>query len=166
MVLNRLARAAKFAFAALLTVFVSSGKAQTTPQFPWGVELPVYQINPPPMYREWFGQMSACVGIEKPFEEVTWWLVPNAPQGFFFLDMGLFAGYFDMGKIYMLEQLYMDPVLVRHELGHYLLEPHHGHPSPPYPPPGELGLYGAIHPQRWCEYNPFGGEPFVQDDVS
>ena len=89
------------------------------------------QIKPPAIYQEWFTELVACVGTEKTFEALTFYVVPGVSWRIP-ADGSEVVGYHDHGKIYMAETYSRTSWLVKHEMTHYLLLPHAGHPAPPF----------------------------------
>jgi hypothetical protein len=109
----------------VLLIFVAQ-----VPQVPPGA----YHIYPQAQYEVFFEELQECIGIHKPFDGVEWYLVP-APE-FHLYWGGPFIGYFDLDRIYLVENMYITESLVKHELLHYLLSPiepgQDVHPAPPF----------------------------------
>lgn len=77
----------------------------------------------------------------KHFDEIEWYLVPH--KMFSLFNGGPYIGYYDNSnwwkpRIYLIQGLWKDPVLVRHEIMHYFLTGQlplgtiDVHPEPPY----------------------------------
>ena len=95
-------------------------------------------IQPPPVYAEWYQEVVECVGVERSYDALEFWVVPAAfGRGFTIYGDVEYAGYYDdrtspWKRIYLVSYGRDDPRLVKHEMTHHLLAPIFGHPEPPF----------------------------------
>jgi hypothetical protein len=92
-------------------------------------------MDPPAVYREWWGKTEACSGLSGDFDRVQWSVVPG--NGFK-CSSGTCAGHWQPDhRIYLAQDWTMNEMVVRHEMLHDLLG-RPGHPDPPFGNPCPL----------------------------
>jgi hypothetical protein len=78
------------------------------------------EFDPPDLYRSWWREVEECSTAEGDFDAMRWFEAP----GVVFLVRGqMYAGYwFDPDRIVIAEERLEDPLIVRHEMLHAILQ--------------------------------------------
>ena len=82
---------------------------------------------PPPVYAKWYALTTTCSGIQRPFESISWYVVPGVTQ--FKLSKETVSAYWTQGSnsIVIADSSVLDGSVVRHEMLHSLVRTS-GHP--------------------------------------
>lgn len=73
-------------------------------------------FEPPALYAQWWVEVSACTGTDRPFEEIEWSGVPGGPwqvHGYWAIGQ-----YVPPRSIYLADHLLADQRVVKHEMIH------------------------------------------------
>ena len=81
-----------------------------------------HEITPPDIYREWYAQTSACVGIDRGFDRIVWYAVPGARWYHSGRDVYVIGLWVKPNEIFLAQELLMDRRLVKNEMIHYLTD--------------------------------------------
>jgi hypothetical protein len=134
----------KLSVLALLALLTTPAACQITPTDVFDEPIATYPLSAPPVYDSILAEVADCVGIVKPLWPLRFHIVPAAE--FFVNSAGPYIGFYDSHHIYLVESLHLNPVLVKHELIHYLLAPIlPGRTLHPYPPYGTCDVQPRRH---------------------